>query len=119
MRMIDAGLMTDAGVAKVEAAKRDGSWAALETVDALTIPPDLALVVSDVVMPRMGGLELCPSLREEGSTMPFRFASGYTDRMSSARVALDPSAPVLPKPWTWTELTASVPAALDEGSRPC
>ncbi len=79
---------------------------------------EIALVVSDVVMPRMGGRELYASLREEGFTMPFLFTSGYTDRMSSDTVALDPSVPVLPKPWTWTELTASVRAALDEGFTP-
>lgn len=76
---------------------------------------EIALVVSDVVMPRMGGRELYASLRDEGYRMPFLFTSGYTDRMSSDSVALDPSVPVLPKPWTWTELTASVRAALDEG----
>ena len=79
---------------------------------------EIALVVSDVVMPRMGGRELYASLRDEGYRMPFLFTSGYTDRMSSESVALDPSVPVLPKPWTWTELTASVRAALDEGYTP-
>ncbi len=76
---------------------------------------EVALVVSDVVMPRMGGRELYAMLRSEGFRMPFLFTSGYTDRISSDTVALDPSVPVLPKPWTWTELTASVRAALDEG----
>jgi two-component system, cell cycle sensor histidine kinase and response regulator CckA len=79
---------------------------------------EIALIVSDVVMPRMGGRELYASLREEGFMMPFLFTSGYTDRMSSDTVALDPNVPVLPKPWTWTELTASVRAALDEGYTP-
>ncbi|HYW49829.1 MAG TPA: ATP-binding protein [Gemmatimonadaceae bacterium] len=79
---------------------------------------EIALVVSDVVMPRMGGRELYASLRSEGFMMPFLFTSGYTDRMSSDTVALDPSVPVLPKPWTWTELTASVRTALDEGFTP-
>jgi two-component system, cell cycle sensor histidine kinase and response regulator CckA len=79
---------------------------------------EIALVVSDVVMPRMGGRELYASLREEGFRMPFLFTSGYTDRMSSDTVALDPSVPVLPKPWTWTELTASVRAAIEEGYVP-
>jgi two-component system, cell cycle sensor histidine kinase and response regulator CckA len=76
---------------------------------------EIALVVSDVVMPRMGGRELYDALREAGYRMPFLFTSGYTDRMSSDTAALDPNVPVLPKPWTWTELTASVRAALDEG----
>ncbi len=33
--------MTPAGLVKVDAAKKDGSWAALDAVEALTIPPDL------------------------------------------------------------------------------
>jgi uncharacterized protein YdeI (YjbR/CyaY-like superfamily) len=41
-RMLAAGLMAPAGLAKVEAARRDGSWEALDTVEALEIPPDLA-----------------------------------------------------------------------------
>ena len=38
----DAGAMTDAGRAKVEAAKADGSWSALDDVEALVVPADLA-----------------------------------------------------------------------------
>lgn len=41
-KMLRAGLMAHAGLAKVEAAKKDGSWAALDAVEALEIPPDLA-----------------------------------------------------------------------------
>ena len=40
-KMIKAGLMAPAGLAKVEAAKKDGSWNALNGVEALEIPPDL------------------------------------------------------------------------------
>jgi uncharacterized protein YdeI (YjbR/CyaY-like superfamily) len=40
-RMIAAGLMAPAGLAKVEAAKADGSWSALDAVEALEIPDDL------------------------------------------------------------------------------
>lgn len=40
--MIAAGLMTPAGQAKVDAARADGSWSALEEVDALVVPDDLA-----------------------------------------------------------------------------
>jgi uncharacterized protein YdeI (YjbR/CyaY-like superfamily) len=41
-RLVAAGQMHPAGLAKVEAAKVDGSWARLDEVDALRIPPDLA-----------------------------------------------------------------------------
>lgn len=41
-RLIAQGLMQPAGLAKVEAAKQDGSWNALDAVEALEIPPDLA-----------------------------------------------------------------------------
>lgn len=40
-RLVAAGLMTAAGLAVVEAAKRSGTWAALDAVEALTLPPDL------------------------------------------------------------------------------
>ena len=41
-RLLAAGLMTLAGLVKIEAAKEDGSWYALDAVEALEVPPDLA-----------------------------------------------------------------------------
>ena len=41
-RLIANGQMTPAGLAKIEAAKQDGSWNALDAVENLEIPPDLA-----------------------------------------------------------------------------
>jgi uncharacterized protein YdeI (YjbR/CyaY-like superfamily) len=41
-RFIADGRMMPAGLAKVEAAKADGSWTKLDGVEALEIPPDLA-----------------------------------------------------------------------------
>jgi uncharacterized protein YdeI (YjbR/CyaY-like superfamily) len=40
--LIAAGRMQPAGLAKIEAAKADGSWDRLNSVDALTVPDDLA-----------------------------------------------------------------------------
>jgi uncharacterized protein YdeI (YjbR/CyaY-like superfamily) len=45
-KLMKAGLMAPAGLAKVEAAKKDGAWNALDGVDALEIPPDLAKALS-------------------------------------------------------------------------
>lgn len=40
-RLLAAGLMTPAGLAAVEAAKKSGTWRATKHVDELSIPPDL------------------------------------------------------------------------------
>lgn len=40
-RLIADGRMTPAGLAKVEAAKQDGSWSKLDQIEELTVPPDL------------------------------------------------------------------------------
>jgi uncharacterized protein YdeI (YjbR/CyaY-like superfamily) len=40
-KLIAEGLMTSAGMAKIEAARADGSWDTYEAVEALTMPSDL------------------------------------------------------------------------------
>ncbi|WP_088891291.1 YdeI/OmpD-associated family protein [Leptolyngbya ohadii] len=39
--LIEQGLMTEAGMAKITAAQQDGSWNSLDDAEALVIPPDL------------------------------------------------------------------------------
>ena len=46
-RLIASGLMAPAGLAKVEAAKADGTWSKLDGVELLEIPPDLARVFEE------------------------------------------------------------------------
>jgi CheY-like chemotaxis protein len=64
--------------------------------------PDVSVdaVVTDVVMPRMGGRELVERLRATRPEIPVLYVSGYTD---SARVRDHLSKPgvlLLPKPFT-------------------
>jgi uncharacterized protein YdeI (YjbR/CyaY-like superfamily) len=40
-RLIEEGRMAPAGLAKIEAAKRDGSWTLLDSVERLEVPGDL------------------------------------------------------------------------------
>ncbi len=47
LRLTEQGLMTAAGQRVVEAARRDGSWTALDSIDALRIPDDLAAALAD------------------------------------------------------------------------
>jgi uncharacterized protein YdeI (YjbR/CyaY-like superfamily) len=46
-RLIAEGRMTPAGLAKIEAAQADGSWALLDSVDRLEVPADLATAFDD------------------------------------------------------------------------
>ena len=40
-RLINEGLMTDAGQVKIDEAKKNGTWAKLDAVESMTIPPEL------------------------------------------------------------------------------
>lgn len=40
-KLIKEGLMTAAGLSKIEAAKKDGSWSQVDAIDKLVMPPDL------------------------------------------------------------------------------
>lgn len=40
-RLIEQKLMRPAGLAKIDAAKKDGSWTALDAVESLSLPPEL------------------------------------------------------------------------------
>ncbi|UUX96956.1 YdeI family protein [Aquabacterium sp. J223] len=41
-RLLQAGLMAEAGLRKVEQARRDGSWTKLDAIEELQVPDDLA-----------------------------------------------------------------------------
>jgi uncharacterized protein YdeI (YjbR/CyaY-like superfamily) len=45
-KLINAKLIAPAGLAKINAAKKDGTWNALDAIEALEIPPDLAKAFS-------------------------------------------------------------------------
>lgn len=45
-RLLAAGLIAEAGRAKIDAAQQDGSWSALDAVEALEVPPDLAAALA-------------------------------------------------------------------------
>lgn len=69
---------------------------------------EVDLVLTDVVMPRLGGRGLHDALRERGETVPFLFMSGYVAREESNGPGLPPGAAFLPKPWELEDLIRRV-----------
>jgi two-component system CheB/CheR fusion protein len=75
-------------------------------------PGAIALLVTDVMMPELGGVELLARLRRTRPALRVLFMSGYTpdDRM---RNVVAEGACFLPKPFSPAQLAASVRAAID------
>ena len=71
------------------------------------------LVISDVVMPRMGGPQLYEALSKEAGPVKFIFVSGYGGRYAKARGALGHAIPFLQKPWQLNEFLTTVRRVLD------
>jgi PAS domain S-box-containing protein len=71
------------------------------------------LLVSDVIMPRLGGPDLYRELQRRGRRVRVLFTSGYADRDIRGSSAMADDAPLLMKPWTITELLQKVREVLD------
>ena len=81
-------------------------------------PGTVNLVISDVVMPEMGGRELGQALARVEPTLPMLFMSGYTGEDVVQRGLLDPGAPFQQKPFTPGGLATKVRAMLDKPHQP-
>jgi CheY-like chemotaxis protein len=79
-------------------------------------PGTVDLVLSDVVMPEMGGRELAQSLALSDPDLPILFMSGYTGDDVVQRGLLDPGAPFQQKPFTPAALALKVRSLLDQYS---
>jgi len=75
------------------------------------------LVISDLVMPKMGGRELYRRLRAEGLAIPVLIVSGYADAASRGEAELGPDVRFLHKPWTITEMAVRVRETLALGRK--
>jgi two-component system cell cycle sensor histidine kinase/response regulator CckA len=62
------------------------------------------LLITDVVMPEMGGRELARLMRRQRPRMPVLYVSGYTDDELLRKGILEPGAQLLRKPFTPVEL---------------
>ena len=86
---------------------------ASDGIEALAIYRDnearIALILTDMVMPRMGGKGLHETLRGAGKDVPMIFMSGYASRGEGGEANdIDPGLAILPKPWSVEQLLAKV-----------
>jgi len=75
------------------------------------------LLLTDVVMPRMGGPELAECLVARQPNLKVLYMSGYTERAVARHHMLDSNAPYLQKPVTVEAITHHVREVLDAPSR--
>ncbi|GAB4337163.1 MAG: hypothetical protein Kow0089_08180 [Desulfobulbaceae bacterium] len=73
------------------------------------------LLVTDIVMPGMNGVELARALRESRPEMKVIFVSGYADNHLGKDGRIDDSVPYLEKPVLPSELARTVREVLDSG----
>jgi PAS domain S-box-containing protein len=83
---------------------------ALQICEKWSGPVDL--LVTDMVMPKMGGRELARHLRERNPKLRVLFLSGYTDD-ALLRDGFDEGTPFLPKPFSPSDLAKKVRELLD------
>ncbi len=76
----------------------------------------LAIVVTDVVMPQMGGWEMAERLRRDRPDVKILFTSGYNEEIVNAGGRVDETLDFLPKPYLPSVLSQRVRQVLDRGS---
>jgi PAS domain S-box-containing protein len=113
VREMTRRVLEDAGYRVLEAA--DGQ-AALELLERDGAP--VRLVLTDVVMPGMGGRELAERLAALRPGMPLLYTSGYTDGEIARRGLLEPGAAFVQKPFAPDTIARIVRERLDAASLP-
>jgi PAS domain S-box-containing protein len=74
---------------------------------------DIDLVLTDLVMPKMGGIEMYERFRRDGDRVKVVFMSGYPEQRFRERAASDPGVRFVTKPWTAGDLLRQVRELLD------
>ncbi|MDP2054464.1 MAG: response regulator, partial [Acidobacteriota bacterium] len=104
LRRLSATVLRQAGYQTIEAS--DGQQA----LDLFTVHSrSIVMVVTDVVMPRMGGIELARRLRAVRPGLPLLFVTGYVEQSETLH---EQGTPVLLKPFSPDALLKSVAAAV-------
>ena len=72
------------------------------------------LVISDVIMPKMGGIELYEELKRKDPQIKFIFTSGYASKGFYKRFEMKPEMKILKKPFRLDEVSSRVKELLEK-----
>ncbi len=111
VRQVTRRVLRDAGYTVLDAEDGDVALVILEETH-----DEVELVLTDVVMPRMSGLELAQRIAKERPALPVLFLSGQMNHPSLAHRELPPDAQLLPKPFNPSQLLERVAEVLGLGA---
>lgn len=106
VRRVASRLLARNGYAVREAANGAEALQILAAADG-----KIDLLVSDIIMPEMGGLELARRVTTEYPNLPILLISGYSDAQELGQ-SIPPHLELLQKPFSGTELTAAAARCL-------
>lgn len=107
VRMFSSRALKEKGYKILEAS---GGEEALEIVKSSEIPIDL--IITDVIMPNMDGVEFVQKIRESSKNVKVIFISGYTEDKFKNILEQDDVTYFLPKPFTLKDLAGKVKEVL-------
>ncbi len=108
VRDIAKSALTDQGYLVLEAEHGEEALAV-----ARAHPAEIALVLTDVVMPKMGGRELVGQLRQARPAIRVLYMSGYTAASIDEQDVVEPGTSFLRKPFALAEMLGKVREVLD------
>jgi two-component system cell cycle sensor histidine kinase/response regulator CckA len=108
--------------AMIATALRDRGYNVLETANGLEAlqvaqeydPEEIQLLLSDITMPQMDGVELAGRFRNMFPDAKILLMSGYAEEPDIRRAIPDPSVEFLPKPFLLQELMNKVREVLNQ-----
>jgi DNA-binding response OmpR family regulator len=89
----------------------ESSTAALELVE--NEKPEIDLLLTDLIMPQLGGRDLATRIKLTMPTLNVLFMSGYSDEAVNRNGTLEAEAAYLEKPFSGAELARKIRATLD------
>lgn len=110
LRSLTAKVLRDQGYTVLEAANGDEAMGLARE----PIHKKIHLVLTDLVMPQMGGKELVEQFKPLHPDTRILFISGYTDGVTIHQASLKPGTPFLQKPFSPMELARKVRKVLDQ-----